>query len=118
MPFFLELKQLVEQYGNIAMSILLMLEFIALPVPGEPLMAFLGFMTNKSGDSFLIALMFCIIGTNVGSIIAYYVGFWIGEPLLKKYGKYLFLDDAKINKTKEIMGKYEVVLLQIGRAHV
>lgn len=105
----------VENYGNISMAILLILEFIGFPVPGEPLMTFLGFTTMRNQESVVVAIIYCVVGTNIGSIIAYYIGLWLGEPFLKKFGKYFFIDEAKIKKTKEIMEKYEIALLLFSR---
>lgn len=39
---------LIEQYGNSGIIVSLMLEFLGLPIPGEPLMAFLGYLTWKN----------------------------------------------------------------------
>lgn len=105
----------VENYGNVSMAVLLILEFIGFPVPGEPLMTFLGFITSRNNESVVIAIVFCVVGTNIGSIMAYYIGLWVGEPFFRKFGKYFFIDEARIQKTKGLMEKYEIVLLLFSR---
>lgn len=106
---------LMEQYGPIGIIVLLTLEFIALPVPGEPLMTTLGIADRMNGSSVWISFICAIIGTNLGSIIAFWIGHIIGEKVLHKYGKYVFITEEKIQKTHALLEKYKVVILIFNR---
>lgn len=105
-----------QHYGSIGVAIGLALEFLGLPVPGETLMTFLGYLAWKGvNKSLLPAIIWAVIGTNAGSLIAYFIGFRFGENILIKYGKYVFITKDKIDKTKELMLKNKTFLLLFSR---
>ena len=92
------------------------LEFVGIPVPGESLLSFLGYMTRKSSDiSMILPIVYSIIGTNIGSIIAYAIGFRFGRSVLVKYGKYVFITPDKLETTDKMFSKNKVFILLFNR---
>lgn len=110
------LISLAQHYGGVGVAIGLALEFLGLPVPGETMMTFLGYLTWKGiNKSFLEAVIWTVIGTNMGSIFAYFVGLRYGEGMLLRFGKYIFITKEKLDKTKKLMNKDKVFLLLFSR---
>lgn len=106
---------LIQQHGNIGLTIALFLEFIGFPVPGEPLMAFWGYMTWSRGNSAVIAILFSVAGTFAGSLLAYGLGARYGNDLLLKYGKYIFLTTDKLDRAEKVFRRHRVFALLFGR---
>ena len=52
-------------------------------------------------------------GNLVGSLVAYFVGWWGGRPFLEQYGKYVLISHRRLNLAEEWFGKYghEAVLI-------
>jgi len=106
----------ILHYGDIGILLALLLEFIGLPIPGEPLMSFVGFLSWKSqSHSLIVPIIFSVIGTNLGSIFAYVVGFKYGEDVVLKYGNYLFITREKLEKTTKLFRKNRISLLLFSR---
>lgn len=107
---------LIQQYGNLGIIISLILEFLGLPIPGEPLMTFWGYLTWKSPNGlFILAAIYAIIGAFLGSVLAYVIGFKYGEKFLMKYGKYIFITRDKLEYTETMVNKNKVILLLFSR---
>ncbi|HEX9062733.1 MAG TPA: DedA family protein [Clostridia bacterium] len=107
---------LVRHYGSVVIFVSLILEYIGLPVPGEPMMSFLGFLNSKSPISIVvISIIFAIAGTFTGSFIAWFIGIKYGEPVLLKYGKYIHITKERLDASEELFRKYKTVLLLFGR---
>jgi undecaprenyl-diphosphatase len=107
---------LIQQYGNSGIIVSLALEFLGLPIPGEPLMAFLGYLTWKnSNESLILSIIYAVIGTFLGSILAYAIGFRYGENFLIKYGRYIFITQDKLEYTERMVNKNKVLLLLFSR---
>ncbi|PDZ69208.1 alkaline phosphatase [Bacillus cereus] len=108
------IHELFQQYGYYVVLVGLLLEYIALPFPGEPTLAYAGFLSHQ-GDLILpILIMLSFIGTSAGMTFQYFLGNKLGMPFIQKYGKYVFLTQKKINVTKMWFDKYGYFLIFIA----
>lgn len=108
------IHELFQQYGYYVVLVGLLLEYIALPFPGEPTLAYAGFLSHQGDLSLPILIMLSFIGTSAGMTFQYFVGNKLGMPFIQKYGKYVFLTQKKINLTKMWFNKYGYFLIFIA----
>ncbi|HFK1764881.1 alkaline phosphatase [Bacillus wiedmannii] len=108
------IQELFQQYGYYVVLVGLLLEYIALPFPGEPTLAYAGFLSHQGDLSLPILILLSFIGTSVGMTFQYFVGNKLGMPFIQKYGKYVFLTQKKINLTKMWFNKYGYFLIFIA----
>ena len=85
---------IMNKYGYIGISLLILIENIFPPIPSELILTFGGFMTIESNMTILGVIIASTIGSVVGAIILYYLGMILNkERLIKivksKYGKLL-----------------------------
>lgn len=90
------IHELFQQYGYYVVLVGLLLEYIALPFPGEPTLAYAGFLSHQGDLSLPILIMLSFIGTSVGMTFQYFLGNKLGMPFIQKYGKYVFLTQKKL----------------------
>ena len=108
------INELFQQYGYYVVLVGLLLEYIALPFPGEPTLVYAGYLVHTGDLNLLILIILSFIGTSVGMTIQYFLGNKLGMPFVQKYGKYVFLTQRKIDLTKVWFDKYGYFLLFIG----
>ncbi|KAA0764428.1 DedA family protein [Bacillus sp. SH5-2] len=108
------IQELFQQYGYYVVLVGLLLEYIALPFPGEPTLAYAGFLSNQGDLSLPILIILSFIGTSVGMTFQYFLGNKLGMPFIQKYGKYVFLTQRKIDVTKMWFDKYGYFLIFIA----
>ncbi|PDZ04076.1 alkaline phosphatase [Bacillus cereus] len=108
------IHELFQQYGYYVVLVGLLLEYIALPFPGEPTLAYAGFLSHKGDLSLPILILLSFIGTSAGMTFQYFLGNKLGMPFIQKYGKYVFLTQKKINLTKMWFDKYGYFLIFIA----
>ncbi|QPQ32654.1 DedA family protein [Lysinibacillus sp. JNUCC 51] len=106
--------ELFQQYGYYVVLVGLLLEYIALPFPGEPTLVYAGYLVHTGDLNLLILIILSFIGTSVGMTIQYFLGNKLGMAFVQKYGKYVFLTQRKIDLTKTWFDKYGYFLLFIG----
>ncbi|MGG0188138.1 DedA family protein [Bacillus rhizoplanae] len=108
------IHDLFQQHAYYVVLIGLMLEYIAFPFPGEPTLAYAGYLAH-TGELHLVPLIFLsFLGTSVGMTIQYFVGNKLGMPFIQRYGKYVFLTQRKIDLTNKWFDKYGYFLIFIG----
>jgi membrane protein DedA with SNARE-associated domain len=88
----------ITEYGYIAIFSLLVLGIVGLPVPDETLLTFTGYLVFTGHLSAVGAFLAAFAGSASGITISYTLGRTFGLTLIHRYGKYLRITEAHINK--------------------
>ena len=81
---------------------LMALESMIAPVPSEAVMPFVGMLLHdeKFGEfGWLQATLWTTIGSLMGSIISYYLGYFGGKPVVMKIGRFLLVNEHHLDLT-------------------
>jgi membrane protein DedA with SNARE-associated domain len=104
----------IQATGYPGIAMLMALESMCLPVPSEVVLPFAGALVSLgrlsfTGDLFWDALLVALAGTlgcTLGSVIAYYIGLKGGRPFIRKYGRYIRLNEKHLDLTECWFHKY------------
>lgn len=84
-----------------------------IPFPSEIVMLPAGFLAARGELTFanpvldlLLAILAGLIGSLAGAFFNYWLSAKLGEPFLRKYGKYFFLKAQALDRAYEIFNKY------------
>ncbi len=88
----------ITQYGYIAIFTLLVFGIIGLPVPDETLLTFCGYLIFKGHMELPLAFVAALSGSVCGITISYWLGRTFGLALIHRYGKYVHVTEAHVNK--------------------
>jgi membrane protein DedA with SNARE-associated domain len=112
------ITSLVSTYGYLGIFIAAFAETIFPPIPSElifPLAGFVGFKSNFTYfETFLMASSGAV-GASIGAIVIYLVSFKIGRIAIVKLGKYVFVNEKKIESAERWFEKYGVYAVFLGR---
>lgn len=92
---------LINHYGYIFLFSALVLELIAFPLPGELMMTYCGFLVYESKMNWIISILVATAGVILGITISYFVGTKLGTRFVEKYGSYIHLGPAQMEKTSK-----------------
>lgn len=102
------------EYGSFALFILLMLGIFALPVPDETLMVFAGVLMAHGKLDIIPTIIAAFLGTCAGITISYLIGRTAGTFLIRKYGHWIRLTEAKMQRVHNWFEKVGRWALFIG----
>jgi membrane protein DedA with SNARE-associated domain len=113
-------------YGYIALFLFAVLESACIPIPSEVTFGLGGalcstafFSGGQHHDAKHLAIgaviAVGIVGSLVGSLIAYGVGRTLGRSAIDKFGKYLLLSHADLDKSEAWFAKRGGVTVLVGR---
>ncbi len=101
---------LIQSTGYLGIFILMTLESALIPIPSEITMPFAGFLAAKGSLSLILVIFTGAIGNLIGSLIAYYIGYFLEENVIlenvKKYGKFVLISEHDLEKANKWFGKY------------
>lgn len=114
LPDFETFSLWLVNYGSFALFGLLMLGIVALPVPEETLMMLAGALIRNGQLHLHETLIAAYLGSMVGITVSYILGKTVGFYFLHKYGSWLGLTEAKLQKAHLWFEKYGKWTLFIG----
>ncbi|MFZ9596292.1 MAG: DedA family protein [Bdellovibrionia bacterium] len=86
----------VELWGYPGVFILMAMESSIIPVPSEIVMPPAAFWAAQGRMSFAGVILAGTAGSYFGSLVSYWGARWMGEPLIRRYGKYVLLPPEKM----------------------
>ena len=108
-------QDLIRDMGYVGLFVLIVLESTMVPVPSLLVMPFAGFMASRGDFSLPVILVINSVGALVGSTLSYWVGIAGGKPLLLKYGKYVLVRPADLEKTEIFFERHGAWTVFIAR---
>jgi membrane protein DedA with SNARE-associated domain len=97
------LTNLLQTIGWPGVVVIMALESANIPIPSEVTMPLAGWMLVQAKnltamDSIWLGGLYGAIGCTLGSIVSYALGAWGGRPLVKRYGKWIMIDEEDLEK--------------------
>lgn len=114
------LQRLFSWIGEsyLAIFILMIIESTSIPIifPAELVLFLAGVKGIASGNlNFFLVICCSVVGSIMGSLLNYSVAYYIGKPVLYRYGKYLFLSTDRLKKIEKVFIKYSNIATFTGR---
>jgi len=105
----------ISSGGYSSVFILMTLESMIAPVPSEAVMPFAGFLITEGQFTFTGVALASTSGSILGSLLSYYLGLYGGKPIIRKFGKYLLLDEHHLKLTEDFFEKHGEKTVFISR---
>lgn len=109
-------KDVIQAIGYPGIFIAMLVEGIITPIPSEIIMPFAGYLASQGQFNIVLVILVGSIGAVLGSTGAYYLGYSLGRPFIKRYGKYFRLREEHIIKAEDWFEKYGDAAIFIGHS--
>jgi membrane protein DedA with SNARE-associated domain len=100
------LESFVHHYGVFAVFIIVTIEALGAPVPGESLLIFASVLAGRGEMSLPGLLIFAWAGAVLGDNIGYAIGRTLGRGTILRYGAKVGLTDARFTTVESIFRRY------------
>ncbi|HEU5335372.1 MAG TPA: DedA family protein, partial [Terriglobales bacterium] len=101
--------------GYLGIALLMAIESACIPLPSEVIMPFSGYLVYMGRFKLLWVATVGALGCNLGSAVAYAVGYYGGRPLVQKYGSYLLLSRHELEWTERFFARHGNITVFISR---
>lgn len=100
------LTEFFARYGYGAVFFGVMLENTGLPVPGETVLLFGGFLAHQGTLHLKWVIVTAVAGAIVGDNLGYLVGTWGGAALLRRLRGHAFLSERRFDQAESAVQRY------------
>ena len=110
------MSHLVSHYGYWAVFTVLALEAFGIPIPGEVMLIAAGTYAGTSHHlSVWIIWLVGFVGVEIGATAGYWLGVKGGYPLLRRYGKYIRMNEPEVKVGRYVFDRYGPLVVSAGR---
>lgn len=100
------LLTVIGALGYPGIFILMAMESSVLPVPSELVMPPAGFLVQQGQMNFFVVILCGTVGSLAGAYVNYFVSRCLGRPLILKYGRYVGISAAKLERSEIFFRKH------------
>lgn len=113
--FFHWLADTIFRLGYPGILVLMAIESSVLPLPSELVMPPAGYLAAKGQMNSVLAVGVGTLGSVIGALVNYALALFVGEPLLRKYGKYVLVSARSLDRTEAFFRRHGEISTLIGR---
>jgi membrane protein DedA with SNARE-associated domain len=114
--FASNLDSLLATYGYVAVFVFVGVESLGIPVPGETMLVTAAIYAGTTGR---LSIFWVIVASSAGAIVGDNIGYVIGRTggyrLLKRYGRYIRIDENRLRLGQYLFRKHGPKVVFFGR---
>jgi len=107
--------EVISRTGYLGVIFLMAIESACIPLPSEVIMPFAGYLVSIGKINLIGAATAGALGCNVGSTIAYFVAAKGGRGVIERWGKYVLISRAELERTDRFFARYGAATVFFGR---
>jgi membrane protein DedA with SNARE-associated domain len=113
--FFHWLADTILTLGYPGIVVLMAIESSVLPLPSELVMPPAGYLAAKGQMNGVLAVAAGTLGSVIGALVNYGLALLVGEPLLRRYGKYVLVSARSLDRSEAFFRRHGEISTLIGR---
>ena len=100
------ITQTISGLGYPGVTLLMGIESAAIPLPSEVIMPFAGFLVASGRFGLWQLALAGAVGSTLGSLLTYGIGYYGGRPLMRRYGHFVFLSERELIWTENFFNRF------------
>jgi membrane protein DedA with SNARE-associated domain len=106
---------IIDLGGYAGIVALMGLNSACVPLPSEVIMPFSGYLVYLGRFHLLLVVAAGVVGCNLGSAIAYWIGAKGGRPLVERYGNWVLMSRHDLDRMTWFFDKYGSITVLLAR---
>jgi membrane protein DedA with SNARE-associated domain len=107
--------QVISAGGYAGIAGLITLNSGGIPIPSEVILPFSGYLVYLGRFNLFLVATAGVVGCNIGSAIAYWIGARGGRPLVMRYGKWVLMSQHDLDRMSWFFDRYGSIAILVGR---
>jgi membrane protein DedA with SNARE-associated domain len=109
------LTETIFALGYPGIVLLMAVESSFFPLPSELVMPPAGYLAAQGRMDVTLAVFAGAVGSLIGALFNYYFAVYLGEPFLRRYGRYFFVSNENLDRTEAFFRRHGEIGTFVGR---
>jgi membrane protein DedA with SNARE-associated domain len=109
------LEPTLNHYGYLAVTGLVLIEDFGVPVPGETVLILGAVYAGAGRLNVVLVALLGFLGAVVGDNIGFAIGHFGGRRLVERYGRYLFITPARLERATQFFERHGGKIIVVAR---
>ena len=105
----------VRDWGYGGIFTMMFVESSFVPFPSEVVLPPAGYLAAKGQMNAWVAVGAGLLGSVLGALFNYFIAVWVGEPFLRKHGRYFFVTNDKLDRAEAFFRRHGEIGTFMGR---
>ena len=105
----------ISSLGYAGIALLMAIESACVPLPSEIIMPFSGYLVSTGRFDLVLVATAGAIGCNIGSTVAYAIGFYGGRPLVERWGYWALIGRRELAFVDWFFARFGSIAVFVGR---
>ena len=105
----------ISSMGYFGIVLLMAIESACIPLPSEVIMPFSGYLVSQGRFNLWWVATAGAIGCNLGSVIAYEVGYFGGRPLVERFGRFIWISRHELDLADRFFVRFGNLAVFVSR---
>lgn len=101
--------------GYPGIGVLMFIESSFVPFPSEVVLPPAGYLAAKGQMNAYLAFAAGVTGSLLGALFNYTIAVYLGEPFLRRYGKYFFVKESALDRSERFFKDHGEISTFVGR---
>jgi len=107
--------RVIDAGGYSGIIALMGINSACIPLPSEIIMSFSGYLVYQGRFNLYLVAAAGVVGCNLGSAVAYWIGAKGGRPLVERYGKWVLMNRHDLDRMTWFFEKYGSIAVLLAR---
>lgn len=109
------LVETVLDLGYPGIFVLMAVESSFIPFPSEVVLVPAGYLASKGQMNMGLIMLMAVLGSLGGALINYYLALKLGLPFLRRFGRYVFISEATLDRLERFFAAHGHISTFSGR---
>ena len=116
--------QIYTSVGYLGVALWVAIESVIIPIPSELVLPFAGFLVGQGTEiepltgqpwNVILVTLFGTVGATLGALVAYAIGMYGGRPVIERWGRYLGITPADLDRADDFFARHGNAAAFFGR---
>ncbi|MEV6795003.1 DedA family protein [Streptomyces sp. NPDC051320] len=109
------LAPLLDDYGYLAVGVVICIEDFGVPVPGETILIAAAVYAGAGQLNIILVAVIAVLAAVLGDNIGYLIGRTGGRAFVHRWGRYVFLTPARFQKAEDFFTRHGGKVVTVAR---
>ncbi len=109
------ITRVIDAGGYAGIVALMGINSSGIPLPSEVIMPFSGYLVYLGRFNLVLVVTAGVVGCNLGSALAYWIGAKGGRPLVERYGRWVLMSHRDLDRMTWFFAKYGSIAVLLAR---